>query len=108
MVLAAIVGSSTCAIASSTTTRTPSSIATRRPLPPPLPPPIPSAFQNPRRRPPVRQRLASLAVAQGRVAQPARAPRLHRGGRPFESGRAHRSQLAPDAPEGHPAISIAE
>ena len=31
---------------------------------------------------------ASLRV-RGRVAQLARAPRLHRGGRPFESGRAH-------------------
>ena len=32
----------------------------------------------------------SLALAPpGRVAQLARAPRLHRGGRPFESGRAH-------------------
>ena len=31
----------------------------------------------------------SLWFDPGRVAQLARAPRLHRGGRPFESGRAH-------------------
>ena len=37
----------------------------------------------------------SLGVPPGRVAQLVRAPRLHRGGRPFESGRAHRSPFAP-------------
>ena len=39
-----------------------------------------------------RLRPASLrSPDRGRVAQLARAPRLHRGGRPFESGRAHHS-----------------
>src|SRR5437879_5128912 len=35
---------------------------------------------------------------QGRVAQLARAPRLHRGGRPFESGRAHQATMNDNLP----------
>src|SRR5437764_9163582 len=37
-------------------------------------------------------RSLALSSHPGRVAQPARAPRLHRGGRPFESGRAHQHE----------------
>ncbi len=41
--------------------------------------------------------LALMANRPGRVAQLARAPRLHRGGRPFESGRAHVSAASQGA-----------
>ena len=37
---------------------------------------------------------SNLKIPPGRVAQLARAPRLHRGGRPFESGRAHMIRIA--------------
>ena len=45
------------------------------------------------------RRVASLELPDaGRVAQLARAPRLHRGGRPFESGRAHCRSASTDSP----------
>src|SRR5437660_474382 len=53
-----------------------------------LPPSLPSSDTD---MPGASAALASPCVPflTGRVAQLARAPRLHRGGRPFESGRAH-------------------
>src|SRR5207302_5363498 len=71
---AAIPGRSNCASTNSSTIAPAPTIAMRRALP------TVRASQD-----------ASLRNSPGRVAQLVRAPRLHRGGRPFESGRAHPS-----------------
>src|SRR4029077_17340294 len=97
-ILAAIPGPNACA---STTPAT-------------IPPTTPPATRITRRLPlPVRTISAShfrvdrapcvlaLNLPLGRVAQLARAPRLHRGGRPFESGRAHPTS-ADDRPPRSP------